>query len=212
MTTPATEGDKAETKKEFIDRGRREGWYEDWHADYQQCLTEGMHQPDAWVKAARKHGWNGKAKGLGSFVSSTPTPAPVVVVGPRIGARLAREFEEALAKLPTEQVDRRVEMAWIRNHPAMCRKARLKGNTEPVLMTADDIAGAPSRAAAILLQNWADNPKAFNDNFGFALIKKDGGEGEGDKQGEVIPDPTLDEVERMLKEFSASLNSESNSR
>ena len=117
--------------------------------------------------------------------------------------RAELEFEEALNQLPID-ADQKVEINWIRNHPAMARKARLQNQEERVLITAPDILNpshgpAPSRSAAIQLQNWADNPSEFNKQLAGLVKRMDGGESQRDDG--CIEDDGIAEVERIYREF-----------
>ena len=205
MTTPATEGEP-ETQRTFTDRVKKEGRHNEWHVIYTTLRAEGLKHDEAWYKSALEFGYTGpKPRGLSSFVASTPTAAPVTVG--RARARIAdRDFEAAVAELPPS-ADEIEENKWVKAHPALTRKSRSKANTDSILITREDLFDAkhgryPSASAANKLQYWANNPTKVFEKLTDVMKKQDAVE---DKAGEVIPDPTLDEVERMLKEFSKEI-------
>lgn len=113
----------------------------------------------------------------------------------------AKTFEEALTKLPVS-AEAKAENDWILAHPAMARKARQKNNLEPVLITAADIleanhGPAPSRAAAIKLQHWANKPdEIFKALTGSVKKAPDS----VDRPEEVAEVEDLAEIDRLLKE------------
>ena len=206
MTTPATEGEP-QTPAGFIAYLQKTGGYDKWYDRYRELLADGLHQPDAWDKSAREHGFTGKKKrGVGSS-ARTISPAPSAPVTVRTGSRMAdRDFEAAVAELPPS-ADEIEENKWVKAHPALTRKSRSKANTDSILITREDLFDAkhgrcPSASAANKLQYWANNPTKVFEKLTDVMKKQDAVE---DKAGEVIPDPTLDEVERMLKEFSKEI-------
>lgn len=114
--------------------------------------------------------------------------------------RMVEEFDEAIRMLPSN-APAEDEMAWIRSHPAMCRRSRQKDKTKDVIVTAHDVlystsGRAPSQAAAYALQHWCNCPHEF---FKQVLTedKKKTGEAEAAKPIEIEED--LQEVERLLK-------------
>lgn len=204
MTTPATDGEKKSHKREsrkwFVERITRDGKLAEWQARYQALRDEGMDFNKAWFKSAKEFSYvDGRTekKHHDRWLLSQQTGVIQDRVPPE---RIRKEFDQVLESLPVTAIDPKVEINWIRNHPAMCRKAR-QGEEEPVVLTADDIRNAPNRAAAIQLINAANAPEDFNRNFAFLIKKMEGG-ADADKGNEVIPDPTLPEIERLLKEFT----------
>jgi hypothetical protein len=200
--TDAKEGKKkrkpSDGPGDFHARLRREKGTEEWQkvcARIKELIAQGVNQGAANWQAYREFGYLGAAKEAKLRKAHEAQHGPVMIED----RPNPKEFDDALARLSTNPVDQKIEIAWIRNHPAMCRKARQDDNTKPVKMTADDIKDAPSRAAAIQLQNWADNPREFNKNAAF-LLKRLDENAESAKDSEYYPDPNLDDVKRMLKE------------
>jgi hypothetical protein len=114
-------------------------------------------------------------------------------------------FEAALATLPLK-ADRQGENDWILSHLALTRRARSENKDEPVRLTADDIlksshGPAPSRAAAIRLQLFVDNPDELSKAL-TAPVKKDDGIDSG-RDSEFVKDDGIGEVERLLDQVSS---------
>ncbi len=115
-----------------------------------------------------------------------------------------RTFEEALSTLPLK-ADTQIENDWILAHPAMARKARQKNNLEPILISADDIltadhGPAPSRAAAIKLQHWANKPDELYKALTGAVKKTaDGKDADKDESADEVED--FSDIDRILKEM-----------
>lgn len=119
--------------------------------------------------------------------------------------RKIENFEEAVRSLPVDAPDA-AEIAWIRSHPAMSRKARAKSNVEPVEITAEDVltaphGPAPSQAAVYALQHWANHPLEFYKQLlGEQKKRAEAGERDGE-----VADEGLDEVERLLREVPSAV-------
>lgn len=181
------------------DRMRHEGTLQKWRARYEELRRGGLDYNKARWQSLKEFGYISPKDEREKYEERMRTKGTPVIIPDRVPPQRERAaFDEALAALSTETVEPKVEINWIRNHPAMCRKKRQKDTTEPVRLTAEDIADAPCRAAAIQLQNWADNPTEASKQFA-SLIKKMDAE-ESEKKTDFIADPNLDDVERMLKE------------
>jgi hypothetical protein len=193
----------------FVARMKHEGRHDEWKqtlVDVQAETGQGFGQ--ARWEAMRRMGYVGpddERQKHASLITGQQIKQVTVQNGVPDGIGEvpgAITFEDALNELPTE-ADPRVEIAWIRNHPAMARKARSSDSAQPVIISAADIlnpshGGAPSRAAAIQLQNWAENPTEFNKQFAGLVKKTDGGD--TGKDLDIVVDDGLDEVRRLLKE------------
>lgn len=112
-------------------------------------------------------------------------------------------FEEALRELP-DKAQTNVELDWIATHPAMARRNRQVDGRE-IRLTREDVLNppqgkAPSRAAAIELQNWVNQPKKFFE-YMMSVRKKEIGAVESVESAAVTVDPGVDEIMSILKEL-----------
>lgn len=119
----------------------------------------------------------------------------------RVTGTQSRTFDMALKELPIK-ADPQIENDWVMAHPAIARKSRNEDQSKRVIITGDDILHAdhgpcPSRAAANKLQYWANNPQKAFEALTMPMKKGDGGE--GGRDGDVVEDVELAEVERLLK-------------
>lgn len=110
-----------------------------------------------------------------------------------------QKFQEVLLGLAAT-ADRKAELDWIRQHPAMMKKSRMVNPNQPVVLEPDEIKDAPSRAAAQELSHWANNPNEFFKMF-LSESRKAGAIGTGAVGGagstETVEDDTGD-IARML--------------
>lgn len=120
-------------------------------------------------------------------------------------------FDEAYASLP-DTANQQEEWDWVRVHPAMMYADRMAAkDTTKVIIRAEDILDpphgcAPSKAAVSLLQCWVNNAKEFHKLY---LTKKTTAD---TKSGEVVADPDIAEVERLLKEVLDGIRAEQEQR
>jgi hypothetical protein len=194
--------------KLFADRIRREGREDEWKRVLAAVQTEtGLGYGQARWEAMRRLGYQGaedERRRHEEWLAADKSRTTAVIQSEvqAITSRAEAEFEEALNQLPMT-ADPQVEVAWIRAHPAMARKARLVNPEERVLITADDVlrsshGPAPSRSAAIALQNWSDNPGEFNKQLA-SIVKRTEGGGPNDEG--VIEDTGIGEINKMLHDL-----------
>lgn len=114
-------------------------------------------------------------------------------------------FELAFADLP-ERANVEQEIDWVRNHPAMARKARLTEALAktPLLITVDDLTEVshgtcPSRCAANMLQNWVNDPEKFF--AGILAEQKKGLKGarSGESDSEAEPDVATADIDALME-------------
>jgi hypothetical protein len=109
-----------------------------------------------------------------------------------------QRFAEAVARLPDNAAPAE-EIAWIRAHPAMCRLDR-QASKGDVLIDERDVLDpghgrAPSKAAVMALQHWANRPK----DFFRLLLTEDKKKSDDADTPKAETDMGLEEVERLLK-------------
>lgn len=122
-----------------------------------------------------------------------------------------RPFEAAFAKLP-DKASVEVEVDWVRSHPAMARKARISRRAnatgETILIDEKDLLSAPhgpcpSKGAAIMLQNWVNQPDKFvitilaEQKKGLAGDKNANKSGEEDESNEHIE--SIDDILQSMQ-------------
>lgn len=107
------------------------------------------------------------------------------------------EFEAAFNRLP-QVAPAQVEIDWISGHPAMYRKSRDPENCW-ITLSAEEIEGAPSKAAVNRLQFFVNNPKEFNKDVS-TIKNKLVSDADVDQERERVMDLGLEEVERLLNE------------
>lgn len=197
-------------KKLFVERLTREGRRDEWRQAVRDAQREtGLQYGAAAWTAMRRLGYldadNERAL-YAEWQASLKAKEQAVVeqqVEQKLdAARLDMSFEQALDSLPAT-ADPRAEFEWIKGHVAMCRKSRMADDA-PVVITADDVlcashGAAPSRAAAIALQNFASAPNEFVKQMA-SFVKRT--ESSDPVKDEFIADENLAEVERLLKEMS----------
>lgn len=194
-------GQRAETRRLFLDRLRSEGRIAEWNTEVMALEKENPKFPRSTVAlmVQKKLGCLGyvEEKRLAQLAKEKAAEAAKV--------RIMDDFEKAVAGLP-DRAPQAVNLDWISAHPAMARKSRQssRDNMNEILLTADDVlraphGPAPSKAAVYALQHWANHPADF---FKAVLSeqKKKTKEG-GSSEGVVEEDVGLDEIERMLEEM-----------
>jgi len=87
------------------------------------------------------------------------------------------------------------QLTWISAHPAMGRFDRNGGET--VLITKEDIKGAPSQAAVQQLQHWVNKPGDFHKQL-MAMQKKSIAEDDG-PGADTGSAPQVARIDEMLK-------------
>lgn len=105
-------------------------------------------------------------------------------------------FEAAVAALP-DKANVADEMDWLRAHPAMVRLAQMKDKTKDVVVTAQDVVGAPSKAAVYALIHWSGQPHEF---FKMVLSEHKKKTQDDDRKKAEQIDVGLEEVARLLKQ------------
>ena len=120
-------------------------------------------------------------------------------------AKVKAKFELVVSEKQDRSTPRK-ENNWIASHPAMRRKDR-DPEDKKVILTIEDILDAPSQAAVNKLQYWSNDPRKFFEMVQAAekpapkpVVHKKEEKKEATKK--VVHDPTLEEVEEMLKEFN----------
>ena len=120
-------------------------------------------------------------------------------------AKVKAKFELVVSEKQDRSTPRK-ENNWIASHPAMRRKDR-DPEDKKVILTIEDILDAPSQAAVKKLQYWSNDPRKFFEMVQAAekpapkpVVHKKEEKKEATKK--VVHDPTLEEVEEMLKEFN----------
>lgn len=110
-------------------------------------------------------------------------------------------FEDAVRTLP-DNAPTRVEIDWIRAHPAMMRRARSATGDEHVILDHRDVlytdhGPAPSKSAVTMLQNWCNKPQEF---FKGLLAEQKKASGEGSQNAKTEEDISVEEIDRVLAE------------
>ena len=120
-------------------------------------------------------------------------------------AKVKAKFELVVSEKQDRSTPRK-ENNWIASHPAMRRTDR-DPEDKKVILTIEDILDAPSQAAVNKLQYWSNDPRKFFEMVQAAekpapkpVVHKKEEKKEATKK--VVHDPTLEEVEEMLKEFN----------
>lgn len=181
----------------FVQRMLREGKHNAWQARMKELMDEGMYARPAWFKSAEEFGWV-------DFAYERKLWEEWEANRPRTADMIQKEFEDALAELPPN-TDEIVENQWVKAHPALSRKNRMKDSMERVIITRNDLFRAkhgrcPSASAANKLQHWANKPDEIYKKLTDVMKKNDGG---SDEKAAELVEPTIDEIRRMLKEFSS---------
>ena len=110
----------------------------------------------------------------------------------------AADFEKKLRDLPDAPPGGDAEnVAWVRAHPAMLRRARAQEN-EFVVLRLRDLYNAPSKVAVTMLQWYINNPDDFFKQIMSELKKKADSTGDGQTAKGGLADAGLDEIHRML--------------
>jgi hypothetical protein len=209
MSEKVAKVEKVSVRKLFGQRMEREGRYQEW-VDRTKKLsleTNRGFSPCSW-DAMREMGYEGpvKERALHEAFLSIEGQTKVQVQVQKERAEINEErkiedFEEAVRSLP-DLCSASVELDWIRAHPAMSRKARMRNNLDPVLITVEDVllaphGKAPAKSAVYALQHWANHPIDFFKTI-ISEQKKKAEDGAG---AALDPDEDLEGVERMLREF-----------
>ena len=117
------------------------------------------------------------------------------------------DLEEAVKTLP-DKAPIQDEIDWIRSHPAMVRKARLKDAEENVLIDSNDIlrpphGRAPSKSAVYALQHWCNVPNKF---FEMILSEHKKITEDSAQAKAAAKDTGIDEIESMLASVQIEAN------
>lgn len=199
----------------FVDRMKREGRFEEWQEGLAKVQAEtGQKFSQARWAAMRACGYTSpeeerRLQMLWRAKEEAKSEAAATAESEKKEDENSA-FEAALAKLPAKG-DRQTELDWIMSHVALTRRARGADKSAPVLITADDILSAahgpaPSRAAAIRLQLFVDDPEELSKAMTFA-VKRDERE-DSTRNDSYIEDPGLDEVKRLLEAVRADSREE----
>ena len=116
-------------------------------------------------------------------------------------------FESAFSSLPSHAPVEK-EIDWVRNHPAMSRKARaskrVHASGETILITKEDLLSpphgpCPSKCAANMLQNWVSEPEKFF--TGILAEQKKGLKGKAaeSKSGSTDKDETVADIDDLME-------------
>lgn len=208
MTAAAPTPTKDSVTKLFVNRLTRQGRLDEWRstlANVQAETGKGFGQAK-WI-AMKKLGYVGPdderqrhEQWLAGEQAKADAAAEQAAGSNATLIECDEAFESALAQLPLK-ADRQVENDWIMGHVALTRRARSSDKDAPVRLTGNDVlcashGSAPSRAAAIRLQLFVDNPDELSKAL-TAPVKRDDGSESG-KDDEVIEDPGIEELKKML--------------
>ena len=75
--------------------------------------------------------------------------------GQDVSVRDPGKFDKKVAGLP-ERASVTLEQNWIKNHPAMRRGTRAEDKSKDIILTLEDLKGAPSQWAVNQLQHWCN--------------------------------------------------------
>lgn len=199
--------DKMETRIEATERLRREGRWPEATAHRERLRLE-LRAAGKPRQEANDEAWNRVIEEYPPLPAPDPVPvesierAVAVAEIPSVPEAAPVAFESALRSLPATTTISK-ELDWISTHSAMNRQDRSPDKLKTILITAEDVlqaanGPAPSQRAVRQLQHWCNTPREF-----FKQIL-----GEHKKQTEdadvriVDQDENLEDVERMLREFS----------
>lgn len=200
----------------FLDRMLRENRWQEWEAaraaDYTAVIgpkpPEGVPLAEKinygrlrTIEAKKRCGWLSDQHERAThraYVGHTARESELKAGG-RVAS--ARTFDEALKLLPVK-ADPQVENDWVMAHPAIARKSRMEDQSQRVIINGTDLLEAdhgpcPSRAAANKLQYWSNKPEKAFEALTMPMKRPDGGDS---RDGEVVEDMELAEVQRLLKE------------
>lgn len=199
----------------FVERMRREGREQEWYSTVKAVRADREARGDSagfsqstW-EAMRKLGYEGpkqeralyeeylKREAMGKLRAQIKAEQDEIREEQK-----AENFEQAVKMLP-DHAPTKVEIDWIRAHPAMARRARAKNNIDPVLIDVDDIlcpphGRAPSKSAVHQLQHWANSPNEF-----FKQLLAEQKKATGDEAAAKVVEDDLSEVEQLLKTVRA---------
>jgi len=210
--TPPTDGTKKPRSRRaehnFKDRIAREGRLDEFYARLKELKALNdvaevkVNMRVTWLRAAREFGYQGAKEN--KIAEGMAKSLEQVIVDRVAPSRAQKEFEESVAELPPA-ADPNMENEWVTAHPAISRKTRMKDSVERVHITRADLMQArhgkcPSARAANKLQYWANKPDEAFKNL--AVMMKSASGSDADKEADIIRDPTLDEIEKMLEEVT----------
>lgn len=199
---------KDTVRKLFVERMKRDGRGDEWHAVVKKLMADTGKQFGSVVwEAMRQMGYEGPdrerelhAEHLKNLDRSAQERRRLEERTEIIQERIVESFDEAMRMLP-DTASPADEIDWIRAHPAMARKSRITKGDDHVMISAEDIlmpphGRAPSKSAASALQHWANHPIEFFK----LLLTEHKKKTDGDGSGKMETEEDLDEVERLLKE------------
>ena len=114
-------------------------------------------------------------------------------------------FEEVVANLP-DKASVKEEIDWIKSHPAMMRKSRMKDKLTEIAITIDDLlmlnGKCPSKSAAVQLQNFVNKPAEF---FKATLSENKKISEKGGNEQAAQRDKGLDEIRALLEDVLTTM-------
>lgn len=185
--------DGASPGKLFSDRLEAEGKIDVFHARIKEIMAGGLNYNQAKWQAMREFGYEGMDVERSKHLTLEDDKAD----------RLEKKFQKAFNALPPT-ANLADEMEWVRAHPAMNRRNRMKDQTKLVVITASDIektkrGPAPSQAAVNMLVDAANRPAKFWDKV-YDQCKKTAASGGGEQDGERA-DTTIGDLRSYMQQL-----------